>query len=263
MKITAETKISRILKEKPEALEAIISLSKHFNKLRNPLLRKVLASRVSVRQAAEIGNTDLRNFLAKMEEVGFEVDFGTDSPVLEDKRVSDIGTYHYELDVRPILDTGADPFVDIMDALKKLQIGERLLLITPFPPLPLIALLGEKGFVLETFKKGEELYDTIITKKTKEADENVGALLSEPENEFDHIMLSAGSNIEELDVRHLEMPEPMVKILDAVSHLPEGYILLVHHKKMPQFLLPELKKRGFLWVTKPADGGLELLIYRN
>ena len=43
--INANTKINAVLKEHPQALEAIISISPKFNKLSIPLLRKLVASR--------------------------------------------------------------------------------------------------------------------------------------------------------------------------------------------------------------------------
>ena len=43
--INANTKIASLLKEHPDALETIISISPKFTKLRNPVLRKVIAGR--------------------------------------------------------------------------------------------------------------------------------------------------------------------------------------------------------------------------
>ena len=40
MEVHANTKISNILKEHPGALDAIMGISTHFEKLRNPLIRK-------------------------------------------------------------------------------------------------------------------------------------------------------------------------------------------------------------------------------
>jgi hypothetical protein len=51
MVITANTKIAAILKSNPAALEAIVSISPKFEKLRNPLLRKLMAGRASVSMA--------------------------------------------------------------------------------------------------------------------------------------------------------------------------------------------------------------------
>jgi len=121
MILTEETKISEILKEKPEALEAIISLNKHFKKLKNPVLRRVLAPRVNVKQAAEIGNTRVYEFLKKMEEIGFTVlygELGQESDIPEaETQFPDT----YTLDVRPVIEAGADPFKDIMSKLKEMK----------------------------------------------------------------------------------------------------------------------------------------------
>jgi hypothetical protein len=37
----------------------------------------------------------------------------------------------------------------------------------------------------------------------------------------------------------------MVTILNELEALPQGHALYVHHKKMPQYLLPELEERRF------------------
>ncbi|HNA34565.1 MAG TPA: DUF2249 domain-containing protein, partial [Flavobacteriales bacterium] len=66
-----------------------------------------------------------------------------------------------------------------------------------------------------------------------------------------------------IDVRHLEMPLPMLTILDALEHLPEGHALYVDHKRIPVFLLPELEERGFEYRVKEiADGDVKLFIFK-
>ena len=62
MIINANTKISKILKQNPDALEAIISINPRFEKLRNPLLRKLMAARTSIGMASKIGGFDVENF---------------------------------------------------------------------------------------------------------------------------------------------------------------------------------------------------------
>jgi len=54
MVITANTKIAAILKHNPAALDAIVSLLSKFEKLRNPVLRKLMAGRASVSMASKI-----------------------------------------------------------------------------------------------------------------------------------------------------------------------------------------------------------------
>jgi uncharacterized protein (DUF2249 family) len=73
-----------------------------------------------------------------------------------------------------------------------------------------------------------------------------------------------GDKLQRIDVRHLEMPQPMLTILDALDHLDNGTALYVYHKRIPVFLLPELSQRGFDYrVTEIADGEVHLLIFKN
>jgi TusA-related sulfurtransferase len=67
----------------------------------------------------------------------------------------------------------------------------------------------------------------------------------------------------DIDVRDLEMPLPMLTILSALEELPEGEALYVHHKKVPQYLLPELAERHFkVFISDIADGNVKMLIHR-
>lgn len=50
------------------------------------------------------------------------------------------------LDVRPTLEQGGEPFVEIMKAAATIQPGERLVIIAPFEPVPLYSALGGRGF---------------------------------------------------------------------------------------------------------------------
>ena len=68
----------------------------------------------------------------------------------------------------------------------------------------------------------------------------------------------------EIDVRDLEMPMPMVTILEAIETLEEGHALYVHHKRLPQYLLPELKEREFDYKAQEVDeDNMKLIIFRK
>lgn len=51
-----------------------------------------------------------------------------------------------DLDVRPLIARGQEPRAAIMQAVESLVPGQALRLLAPFRPLPLVALLGERGF---------------------------------------------------------------------------------------------------------------------
>ena len=60
------------------------------------------------------------------------------------------------------------------------------------------------------------------------------------------------------------MPAPMMTILEALNSLPTGFALFVNHKKIPVFLLPELKEKAFDFRIKElAPGEVHLLIFKE
>lgn len=66
------------------------------------------------------------------------------------------GAHRQELDVRPILASGGEPFGAIMGRIAALEPDEVLALRTPFDPRPLHRALGEKGFSRLTREIGSD-----------------------------------------------------------------------------------------------------------
>ena len=58
-----------------------------------------------------------------------------------------------------------------------------------------------------------------------------------------------------LDVRELEPPQPMVRVLAALRELPRGSWLLMKHRRVPVPLYPILDEQGFEHRTRPNDAG--------
>jgi uncharacterized protein (DUF2249 family) len=262
MLVTKDTKISKILKENSNAIDTIASINKHFLKLKNPVLRKVLASRVSIKEAAKIGNTSINEFLRRLEEIGFSVSYENENNISQETIVENNSSNLNvtTLDVRPTIESGADPFKEIMQAVKKLNNNETLKVINVFEPVPLIKLLKERGFTTWTEKIYDNEFHSYFTKETTTSSEEIVKNMPIKEGSFDEVLAGFGSNLKEIEVRHLEMPEPMVTILAELENLPENFALLVNHKKVPQFLLPELKKREYKWLSKELTFGHTLLL---
>ncbi len=265
MKITKDTKISKILKANAAAIDVIAGINKHFRKLKNPVLRKVLAPRVTVKDAAKIGHVSPEEFLKKLESIGFEVDYEKEvSPenntIIIDKSALDIVT----LDVRPVIESGADPFKDIMRVLKDMPETQTLKIINVFEPVPLIKILEGKGYKTWTEAVHDNEYHTFFQIEPAASKEEALAEMPFSEGSFEEKLAGFGSNIREIDVRHLEMPEPMVTILKELERLPENFALFVNHKKVPQFLLPELKQRQYQWTYREmTPGHTQILIYKD
>jgi uncharacterized protein (DUF2249 family) len=60
----------------------------------------------------------------------------------------------------------------------------------------------------------------------------------------------------QLDVRGLEPPLPMLRVLEAIDALAPGQHLEVLHDRRPVFLYPQLEERGFRHTTDEPEPGL-------
>ncbi len=266
--IGVDTKINAILKSHPDALEAIISISPKFTRLRNPVMRKIMASRTSVAAACKVAGCTPDDFFEKLSSLGLAINAtgtaeGRPKPppipgfMCELKEGSVV-----TLDVRPVIESGEDPFRLIMEKTRELKAGSVLKLINSFEPAPLITILKKQGFehfveykedgaVHTYFHKGES------TREVQNPDWDRSADWQEVLSQYEDQLVT-------LDVRGLAMPGPMMSILDSLEKLPEGKALLVHHKRIPVYLLPELKDRKFAYrIKETGEGEVHLLIFKE
>ncbi len=265
--INANTKISAILKQHPDALEAIISISPSFNKLRNPLLRKLMSSRTSINMASKIGGCSVNDFFEKLQPLGFVIDKDViaekgEAPTKAPNFMKNLSSEKVVvMDVRSVLDEGKDPFNMILKKVNQLEPHQVLKLVNTFEPVPLIQILGKKGFETYTEFESEQLVNTYFYKA-----DNVKTLdvkIKSANDDWDTLMKKYEKNINSIDVRNLEMPLPMLTILDELETLPEENALYVYHKRIPVFLLPELQDRKFEYRIKEiSDDEVHLLIFK-
>ncbi|MFQ5698684.1 MAG: DUF2249 domain-containing protein [Myxococcota bacterium] len=67
----------------------------------------------------------------------------------------------------------------------------------------------------------------------------------------------------ELDLRDLEAPEPLRRILEAVAALGPGDSLVARTPRYPRMLFGQLEKRGLEWEAREeSDGSATLSIRR-
>ena len=82
--------------------------------------------------------------------------------------------------------------------------------------------------------------------------------------DWDNCIQKLSDRMQTIDVRNLEMPKPMLTILDTLDHLTSDTALFVYHKRIPVFLLPELKERKFDYRIKEiSDDEVHLLIFKD
>ncbi|HEX6915380.1 MAG TPA: DUF2249 domain-containing protein, partial [Chitinophagaceae bacterium] len=266
MTINANTKIAAILKQDARALDALVSISPKFEKLRNPLLRKVMAGRTTLTAASKLGGCQVEDFYTRLEPLGFRIDRDT-KPVEEPKKpmpafINSLNSSQLvTLDVRPVIASGSDPLNLIMEKVKSIDPGQALKIINTFEPTPLILMLEKKGFETWVDTINDNLVETWFYKKGPTAAVSTEAPVA---NDWQHVLQGFGGRITEVDVRHLEMPQPMLTILAALDELKPGTALYVYHKRIPVFLLPELRQRNFDYRIKEiTDGEVHLLVFSN
>ncbi len=274
--ITKDIKISRLLKNYPEALNILIETNPHFKKLENKFLRKSLAGRVTVEQAARIAGVDTDLLLERLNKKKSSsqkvINVNSKLPVSKiqienaesskpgflvniDKQKINI------LDVRPYIEQRNDPLKIILSKVKELNNDNVLLLINSFEPIPLYSVLKKKGYTHWT-EVIDGTYKIYFYKNDINIDEEekIRKEKSSPVN----FNLTGEENIIELDVSQLEPPEPMIKILETVSNIEDNTILLVHHHREPLMLHDKLAERGFRAVThKIKENAYEVLIFKK
>ena len=266
MIINSETRISKLIEVNRDTIDVISSINKHFSKLKNPILRKTLASRVTISDAARIGGVTVELMLEKLQSIGFETSEQVNIELNKKNKTNNYIEMRketiIELDVRPILAKGIDPFKSIMAELEKMADGNTLMIINTFEPIPLLNILKTKGYSYETERPENGVVHTYLEKTGEEKVSEMEASPTKGLN-FEDIELKYQGKMTEVDVRHLEMPLPMVTILEEIENVAEGNALYVHHKKLPQYLIPELEERKFCWVSKEIDdSNLKLIIFK-
>jgi hypothetical protein len=145
-------------------------------------------------------------------------------------------------DVRPALAAGDDPFLLLMERAATVDFGQLLAVDAPFNPSPLRRVLASQGFSSYGRKLAEGHWRVFFRRD--------GGTDWERDAEIELLPEGAACWSEEdglhIDVRKLKPPQPMLAILRVIERMPVGDAsLVVHHERMPHFLLPELAERGW------------------
>jgi uncharacterized protein (DUF2249 family) len=154
------------------------------------------------------------------------------------------------LDVREDIRRGQEPFARIMAAVKALGDDRVLVLRVPFEPIPLYDVLGKRGLAHWTEQRAADDWRVWFYRSSEP--------IPEASSEA-----SAADDRGVLDVRGLEPPQPMLRVLEAIERLGPGARLEVHHDRRPMFLYPQLDDRGFRHETdEPEPGLVRILIWK-
>ena len=149
-------------------------------------------------------------------------------------------TEFVDVDVRPILRAGGEPFSVIMQAVEGLEPGQGMRLFATFKPIPLFGVLGSRGFSHEAIELNDGEWEVLFrpeetspTPPSVDQGNAEASVWQEPSIDLDN--------------RDLDPPEPMARILEATERLKAGEVLSALLLREPRFLFPELARRGHQW----------------
>jgi uncharacterized protein (DUF2249 family) len=262
--ILASWKVSEALARYPQLLDVLVGLSPAFHHLRNPALRRVQTRLVTVAQAARVAGLEpavvvrTLNVAAGLGADGASEPEGAAPPSVTPTPAA-AALVAEEVDARPLLARGEEPFRAIMAAAGRVPPGQALRLRAPFEPVPLYDVLGQRGFTHAAHQLGPDDWEVLFIHGADGAP-------PAPKGMNQPLVLTAAPVAEaapdavlRVDVSDLVPPEPMVRILEAAAQLQPGQTLLVEHVRRPVYLYPQLDAQGFAHQTEEPEPGRVLI----
>lgn len=149
-----------------------------------------------------------------------------------------------------------------------LRVGAHFILVNDHDPIPLYYQFAAQfpgAFEWEYLERGPEEFQVKITKL---AVVEVRAGVTAPAGgqtcgSHDRHHAPAGDNVQQIDARGLEPPEPLIRILMALESLPVGRKLRAITDRHPCHLFGEATQRGFRHeCTEQPDGSWVTLLKR-
>lgn len=173
--MNANSRLSEALAAHPDVLEFIISLNPHdFNRLRNPLLRKVMPPRITLGRIARMVDMPTRELVEKIHAIAGikgKVDIVLDEAPLPESSVEapewlwDVDLERLKwVDVLPIDEIGGDPMPPINIAVNGLQCGEVVGIKHKWEPQPLFDIWASRGFEFWSHQEGADEWHIFVYK---------------------------------------------------------------------------------------------------
>lgn len=263
MRFTHDTVVADAIAVDPGVVDRLAAFHPAFRKLRNPVLRRVMAKLVTFADAAKVAGVDVDAVVGAANGENPGADRGPKPSAAEVRRdasgppewvaLADDAAVT-RLDVRPMFDKGEEPLGTIMRAAATVKDGGILILDAPFEPAPLYRVLGAKGFVSHAEQLAADHWRIFFRREGKPV--SAGESGREPEGgvaAVAHVWRAADGV--HIDVRGLPPPEPMLAILRLIDSPDTGDIVIVHHEREPVFLYPELAERAWRHAIVPGESG--------
>lgn len=278
--IQASDKLQSLFERDERLIDVIATHSPQLAKLRHSPMRRIMARVTTVGQAARLCNMSAESLVHDLNQVlgidtaGDNAPGTVDATTVDADESSPLPSFAsaVELDVRDELSKGGEPFSRIMAAVAALGDGGVLHLRAPFEPVPLFGVMEKRGFGHKTEKHADDDWSVWFFRQAKQPAHAPtiasapSASSSTPAVHQTEIVADDGAARTEvrLDVRDLEPPEPLVRTLEALESLPRDNVLVQINMRVPQFLLPILRERGFHFtIDESQPNEVQVRIWRN
>ena len=159
------------------------------------------------------------------------------------------------LDVREEIRKGGEPFSKIMSAVAELRPDENLLLVAPFEPVPLFGVLAGQGFTHTARQTESGDWEVLFKRKGEVGVQASDCSPTTLKRELQHAGSPCPVQFIELEACNLEPPQPLIRILEALTALPAGMGLRAHTDRRPMHLYAQLEARGFTGETEEQSDG--------
>lgn len=260
----ADDRLADAIAADPAVVERLVALDPWFGRLDVPEARRTIGALATVRDAAAAAKVPLDSVIRAINAgrtapccICPAADDGEEAvePAPAwfedfDAKVAD------RIDVKPILAAKQEPFAMVMRAANSIPVGRGLIIDAPFNPRPLRRVLEGKGFA--THGARGESGDWRI-RCLRAADDGTAAAGAAGDDEQCRIWRAEDGV--HIDVRGLEAPTPLTRILTLIDGGEHQGVIIVHHHREPIYLYPELAERGWTYTLltgTPGEVRLEL-----
>jgi uncharacterized protein (DUF2249 family) len=164
--ITLETKIADLLNDYEGMKDILIKINPKFKKLNNPVLRRTVARLAGVKQAAIVGGMDPVDLLNQLRvAVGQEpVELQTSQETAEERPEWIAQESKLTIDANRLLDEEKNPLAEVRKALKEIEKGELISIVSDFRPEPLIDEFKKAGHDVYSQEIDEGHFLTFVRK---------------------------------------------------------------------------------------------------
>jgi uncharacterized protein (DUF2249 family) len=259
--LTTDMLLSDVIAGDAEAIGRLIALNPVFGVLLDPDHRNAMVGQIRLDEAARVAEVAFDTLCAVLQ--GKSVETAAKQPAVAEAAVP--GDWFEQaksqsaphLDVRPMLASGQDPFAQVMSASAMVPPGGFLVVDAPFDPAPLRRVLAGKGFTSLGRQMGPGHWRICWRREEPAA---VAEETPTPARGPEPWQAADGAH---LDVRGLQPPEPMTRVLDLID---QGGIdnLVLHHDREPFLLYPMLAERGWSCLSvEQLEGEVRIKLARE